>query len=185
MEEQFNFDSIHTVRRANPMRNRRPSFMLKRAERTTGPTFIFSQTLFDRLSLANHSLEIGYDAVTVFLILHPENGGQWAKASAKGEKGKAFKNVELARLLDERGLNTELLDLASVGVNPANGLEYFKVVAYNNEPEQQDGPDPEPLAEMVADEAPVESMETPNSDPEWSDDTANAEAMPIEENDEF
>lgn len=165
----IDFNSIQTLGRANPVRNRRVTWKLKRKMKANGTNFIFSQSLFDELNLAENSLEAGYAGNDVFLIVHPGNGGKWAKSSAKGKKGKSFKNEELASRLDSAGLTAESLDLESVGVNPNNDLEYFKIVEFavaENDGPENPNTEEDPVAEMsetqefgVQEESPAEAVE--------------------------
>ena len=169
----FNFDALESVNRANPIKNRKQTWRLKRAQRSTGPTFIFSQSLFDELNMSSNSLDIMHDPGAVYLVVCNENDGKWARTSKKGKKGKGFKNEELAKLLDERSLTAEHLDVQSIGVNPTNNLAYYRIIAFEEdatvdatptaeEPAMEMGSSSEPdvSEEAIADAGP----ETPVND---------------------
>ena len=87
----IDFNEMQSLRKPEASKTRRTEFRLRRTERTTGPTFIFSQSLFDDLGLADNSLEVKYTDDAVYIAVHPENGGHWAKKTAKGEKGWVIK----------------------------------------------------------------------------------------------
>jgi hypothetical protein len=169
----FNFDALESVNRANPIKNRAQTWRLKRGLRPAGPVFTFSQSLFDELNMSSNSLDIMYDPTSVFIAVCNDNEGKWARTSKKGKKGKTFKNEELAKLLDERGLTVETLNVESIGINPKDSREYYRIIAFVGETAAE-----EPAMEM-ADNPTVEARDEAMVDP------IEADARPSESSDDF
>jgi hypothetical protein len=160
----FNFDALESVNRANPIKNRAQTWRLKRGLRPAGPVFTFSQSLFDELNMSSNSLDIMYDPTSVFIAVCNDNEGKWARTSKKGKKGKTFKNEELAKLLDERGLTVETLNVESIGINPKDSREYYRIIAFvDNVGTDVEGPNTEPAMEMgnSPNESSVEASDEP------------------------
>lgn len=131
----MDFNNLESVGRANATKNRTTTWKFKRAQRANGPTFTFAQDLVDRLDLAHNSLKQEQDPNgqgDVYVVVCPGNEGVWAKSTGKGTKGNSFKNEELAKSLDIRGVVAEKLDLSYVGINPTTGNYYYKVVPFGD-----------------------------------------------------
>lgn len=129
----MDFDSLETVDRANTIKNRATTWRLKRSQRANGPTFTFNQELVSQLDLRHNSLVQRQDPNNqgnVYIAVAPGNEGTWAKLTAKGGKGNSFKNEELAKALDVRGMTDANLDLTYVGIDPKTGWYYYQIVPY-------------------------------------------------------
>lgn len=177
------FDEFEVVERANTIKKtgRSITWRLRRTARKMAPnhTFIFSQSLYDQLNLANNSLmqlnkkDANGNIIEVFLGVCQGDNGVWAKKTKKGRKGKSFKNAELASGLDTSGITSENLDLESFGVRdiPNHGTTHvYRIIEYTGETPQVSPdfalPTAEIVAESVTDHAPLASQpeNTPMAD---------------------
>ena len=161
----FDFGALNTVERANPVKNRKQDWKLKRSTRKgrEDQVFIFSQALFDELGLENHSVKIRHNGTetseptVALLALYPGNDGNWVKASQKGKKGKVHKNVELCEILDKIGITDERLDVEFVGEDPSTDIPHYKIVPFDSESTTASDNVAAPATEIAADVA--ESVE--------------------------
>lgn len=151
--QTFDFSGLVPVDKANPALQ--AAFRLKRAQRTDGPYFTFSEGLFTEIGAYENSLQQFNHPDGVMIGVVKGNDGIFAKKSDRGQKGKTYKNVMLGKALDDQGLTTNFLDLEFVGEH--EGTNYYRVVIDAKHPANQQS-NKEPASEPEEAKAEAESM---------------------------
>lgn len=113
------FESLKEVTRGNSKKattgSKRPSFQIKVQEEKS--TILFSANQFAEMTLADNSLSqfVEEGGNRVFLAVMPGNSGSFAKTTARGLKGKKFKNEKLVNNLKENDYDLDNVGLEKVG----------------------------------------------------------------------
>lgn len=124
----IDFNSLKRVTRSNTSKKRGINWRLRRRNENI---FTMSQALFDDLDMMNNSMTQMQNETDVFIALNPGNEGVFCKLTAKGKKGKRFKNIELAKALVERDVTETNLDLEYVG-NDEHGVKYYRIIPFGS-----------------------------------------------------
>lgn len=128
----MDFSKVTIVEKANPRKpevskEAKPTFHLK--VDYTKQKLTISPVLFESLTLEHNSLAQGTGPDNeLLLIVMPGNSGVFAKAQAKGLKGRSFKNIKFVDQLTVRGWNGGKFNLDLVGEH--EGKVYYSVVPF-------------------------------------------------------
>lgn len=100
-------------------------FDLRRSTTKTGERFTFTRKSFETLQIGPNSAKQFNTADSVVVAVMPGNTGVFLKNTAKGGKGRAFKNDELAKALDERSISARAFAFEFIGEEA--GARYYKL----------------------------------------------------------
>jgi hypothetical protein len=98
-------------------------FDLRRSNTKSGVRFTFTRRAFDRLELENNSAKQFLQPTSVVVAVMPGNSGIFLRNTNKGAKGRAFKNDELSKALDERGITAGAFVFRQLGEK--DGAKYY------------------------------------------------------------
>lgn len=125
-------------------------FDLRRSTTVNGERFTFTRKAWDRLAIGDNSAKQFNTANGVVVAIMPGNSGVFLKNTKKGGKGRAFKNDELAKALDDRGITGKRFSFRTLGEK--DGAKYYslEVVNYIEKAPKAEAPQAEAQAETAA-----------------------------------
>lgn len=100
-------------------------FALRRGTGNNALKFTWTPKAFEELQLATNSAKQFNTADKVIVAVMPGNTGVFMKNTQKGNKGRSFKNEELAKALDER--NITAVRFAAQLVGEKDGARYYNL----------------------------------------------------------
>lgn len=109
--------------RKGPIGPKNEPFDLRRGTGKNSQKFTITTKAFEMLQMSANSAKQFNTADKVLLAIMPGNTGVFLKNTAKGAKGRSFKNEELAKALDDRGINAVRFAFQPVGEK--DGARYF------------------------------------------------------------
>lgn len=109
--------------RKGPTGPKNEPFDLRRGVEKNSQKFTFTPKSWNELQLATNSAKQFNAPDKVIVAIMPGNTGVFLKNTAKGQKGRAFKNEELAKALDERGITAIRFGMLPIGEK--DGARYY------------------------------------------------------------